>query len=115
MFLVLLAQNIANTGTCPPGKSAPCPNTLSDLEKVFSNVISAAIPLAGILLFVFLLFAGVSYLSAGADPKKAESARNMATYAIMGVVALAVSYLVIRMIALFTGIAQLETFKIYQP
>lgn len=90
-------------------------NPLTDLEKVFTNLVSAAIPLGGMVLFVFLLLAGVNYVSAGADPKKAEAARNMATYAILGIVALSLSYLVIQLIVYFTAQTSLKGFQIYQP
>lgn len=108
MFSLIFAQGIvAQAGTTP--------NTIQDLEKVFTNVLNAAIPLAGIVAFVILLLAGVNLIMAGSDPKKAESARNMATYAILGIVALALSYLFLTIVARFIGINSILNFQIYQP
>lgn len=91
------------------------PNTLQDLEKVFTNVLRAAIPLGGIVLFVILLLAGVNLTMAGSDPKKAEAARNMATYAILGIVALALSFLILVIIARFTGVETILNFRLFIP
>ncbi len=91
------------------------PNTLQDLELVFGKVLTAAIPAAGIILFVVLLLAAVNYISAGSDPKKAESARNMITYAIGGIVLVALAFLIIQVIGLFTGVTIIRNFLIFQP
>lgn len=120
MFTALIfAQGVLDQAACPPGMTPPagqstCPNSLQDIEKVFANVIAAAIPFAGIVLFVVLLFAGLNWIMAGSDPKKAESARNMATYAVMGIVALALSFLALRVLAEFTGVDSLLFFRITQ-
>lgn len=106
MFSVIFAQIIQ------PGNK---PNTLKGLEDVFTNVLQAAIPLAGIVAFIILLLAGVNLIMAGSDPKKAESAKNMATYAILGLVALALSYLFLVIVARFIGINSILNFQIYQP
>lgn len=96
------------------GASGGTPNTLQDLELVFGNVLRAAIPGAGIVLFVVLLLAGVNYIAAGSDPKKAESARHMATYAVAGLILIAMAFLIIQVIALFTGVDNITTFTIFR-
>lgn len=104
MFLAVLAQGIVGAE----------PNKLQDLEGVVARVLQAIVPLAGIVLFVVLLFAGFNLITAGSDAKKAESARNMATYGIIGIVALALSYIILRVIAEFTGVDSILIFKIFQ-
>lgn len=107
MFSIIFAQ--AN-----PGIVKETPNTLQDFEKVFTNLITAAVPAAGIVLFIMLLLAGVSYVSAGDDPKKAASARSMMTYAILGLVLITVAFLILRFISAFTGVSSFLDFKIVQ-
>lgn len=107
MFLLIFAQGIIE-------QAGDTPNTLQDLEKVFRNILRGAIPLAGIVGFVILLLAGVNLIMAGSDPKKAEAARNMATYAILGLVALALSFLFLVIVARFIGINSILNFQIYQ-
>jgi len=105
MFSILLAEGLVND---------TAPNTLSGLEDIFRNILRAAIPLAGIVAFIILLLAGVNLIMAGSDPKKAEAARNMATYAILGLVALALSFLLLVIIARFIGLDSILNFQIYQ-
>lgn len=95
------------------GLNGEDPATLSQLETVFTNVLRAAIPLAGIVAFIILLLAGVNLIMAGSDPKKAEAAKNMATYAIFGLVAIALSYLLLVIVARFIGIDSILNFRIY--
>jgi hypothetical protein len=90
------------------------PSRLTDLETVFTNVVKAAIPGAGIVLFIILLFAGLNYMSAGDDPKKVASARAMITYAIIGMVVISMAYLILRLVALFTGVDSILNFQIAQ-
>ncbi len=91
------------------------PAQLKDLEGIFGNVISLAIGLGGIVLFVMLILAGFNYISSAGDPQKAAAARNTATYAILGLVLLALAYLFLRLIASFTGANEILNFQISQP
>jgi len=87
------------------------PATLEGLETVFSGVVSALLGLAGIALFVMLIIGGFSYMTAGADPKRAESAKKTLTYAIMGIVFISLAFLFLQIISYFTGV-DVTTFEI---
>ena len=87
--------------------------TLKDLEGVFSNVVSLLIGLGGVIFFIMLIVGGFSYMSAGGDPKVMEGAKKTLTYAVGGMVLLALSLLVFRILEEFTGVNLLE-FKIVQ-
>ncbi len=82
-------------------------------ECVFGNVVNVVLGLAGIVLFIMLLLGGFSYITSGGDPKKVESARNTLTYAIGGVIFIALAYLILKFIEVFTG-APVTEFKIFQ-
>ncbi len=86
---------------------------LQDLEGVFGNVVNAVLGLAGIVLFIMLFLGGFSYITSGGDPKKVESARNTLTYAIGGMIFIALAYLILKFIETFTGVPVTE-FKIFQ-
>ena len=86
---------------------------LKDLEGVFGNVVNAVLGLAGIVLFIMLILGGFSYITSGGDPKKVESARNTLTYAIGGMIFIALAYLILKFIEVFTGVPVTE-FKIFQ-
>lgn len=89
--------------------------TLTDLEGVFRNLVAAVIGVAGIVLFILLVIGGFKYLTAGGEPPKIESARKTLTFAILGIVLIALSFLFLRFIGVFTGVEDILTnFKIYQ-
>ena len=86
---------------------------LSDLEGVFGNVLRVALGLGGIVLFIMLISGGFKYITSGGDPKGVEEAKKTLTYAIAGMVLLALSFLILRFIEQFTG-AEVTKFRIFQ-
>lgn len=76
---------------------------LRGLEGVFSSLISVALGLAGIALFIMLVIGGLRYITSGGDPKAAEAARRTLTFAILGMVLVASAFLILRFIGRFTG------------
>ena len=89
--------------------------TIRGFEGLFQNLIGALLGLGGILVFIMLLTGGFKYITSGGDPKKLESAKNTLTYAIGGVVAVALSYLVLRFIGVFTGATWIVNFQVFSP
>jgi len=92
-------------------KAVDDPAKLSDLNKVFENVVSIALAFAGIVLFIMLIVGGFRYITAGGDPKGIEGAKKTLTYAIAGMVLVALSFLILNFIASFTG-AKITNFNI---
>lgn len=90
------------------------PAQLSGLETVFESVVTSLLALGGIVLFLMLLSGGFKYLTSGGDPKATEGAQKTLTYAIGGLVMLAGSYIILRIIADFTG-ADVTNFVIFKP
>ena len=90
------------------------PAQLSQLEDVFGNVVTSLLALGGIILFLMLLSGGFKYLTSGGDPKATETAQKTLTYAIGGMVLLAGSYMIIRIISDFTG-ADVTNFVTTRP
>lgn len=90
------------------------PAQLSDLEFVFGKVVTSLLALGGIVLFLMLLSGGFKYLTSGGDPKATETAQKTLTYAIGGMVLLAGSYMILRIISDFTG-ADVTNFVIVRP
>lgn len=90
------------------------PAQLTGLEDIFSRVITLAIGLGGIVFFIMFIVGGFSYLTAGGDERKVESAKKTLTYAIFGLVLIALSFLIIKLISDFTGVPGLLKFQIQQ-
>lgn len=87
---------------------------LSDLECVFASVVEVALAFAGIILFIMLVVGGFKYITSGGDPKGVDAAKKTLTYAIGGVILLALSFLILVLIEQFTG-ANVTNFQIYRP
>ena len=86
--------------------------TLKGLEGIFENAIAALLGLAGIVLFFMLIWGGIQFITGGGDPKAIEQAKKTLTYAIGGMVLLALSYLFLRFIGVFTGQLNILNFQI---
>jgi hypothetical protein len=92
------------------------PATISDLEGVFSNVVGVLMAGGAIVLFILLLSSGFKYLTSSGDPKAVEGAKKTLTYAVGGFIALAFSYLILRILGQFTGTESVITnFTIVKP
>lgn len=89
------------------------PAQLSDLEGVFQLIVSIVLGLSGIVLFVLLISGGFKLITSAGDPGKAQAAWKTITFAIIGVVVIAASILVLRLIENFTGVP-VSTFSITQ-
>jgi len=87
------------------------PATLEGLERVFSGIITSLLGFAGIALFIMLIVGGFLYITAGSDPKRAEGAKKTLTYAIMGIVFIALAFLFLQIISWFTGV-DVTTFRV---
>ena len=89
------------------------PAELSQLETDFESVGTSLLALGGIVLFLMLLTGGFKYLTSGGDAKAVEGAQKTLTYAIGGLVLLAGSYMLLNIIAQFTG-ADVTNFTIFK-
>ena len=77
--------------------------TLEGLEGIFQNALSAVMALASIALFLTLVIGGFQFMTAGGDPKKVAAAQTTLTYAVAGLILVALSYLILVFISEFTG------------
>ena len=87
--------------------------TLRGFEGVFARVVQVVLGLGGIVLFIMLIMGGFKFITAGGDPKAIESAKKTLTYAIGGIVLIALSFLILRFISTFTGV-DVTQFQIFQ-
>ena len=87
-------------------------STLKDLEKVFATVVRSVLALAGVVFFIMLIAGGYKYITSGGDPKKTAEAQGTLTWAVGGLVFIALAYLILRLIAAFTGVNSILNFTI---
>lgn len=88
--------------------------TLQGLECIFSNTISVALALAGIVLFVMFLIGGFRFITSSGDPKALEAAKGTLTHAVLGLVVVILAFLILQLIANITGVTGILNFQVFQ-
>lgn len=110
----MLSLVFAQAAACPPGSPAgDCAHTLRGLEPIFLNIVSILIPVGGIVLFIMIIAGGFYYITSSGDPRKAEGAKSTITYAIFGVVLLALAFFILQIIAAFVGVPGILNFAVF--
>lgn len=82
----------------------PSPAGLTQFEEVFTSVISVVVGLGFIVLLIMLILAGFKYLTSGGEPKAVTAAHQTVTWALLGILFMAIAWLVLLLIRAFTGI-----------
>lgn len=75
---------------------------LTCLPIVFQNIISALLLFVGGTAAVLIVYAGIRMINSGGDPKAVASARQIMTYAIIGMIIVLCSFGIIYAIAYLT-------------
>lgn len=88
--------------------------SFSDLEGIFSNVVTYLLGIAGIVLFILLIISGFKFVTSGGDPKALEGAKKTLTSAIAGLLIILLSYIVLLLISKITGV-DLTVFRVVIP
>ena len=82
----------------------PLPAGLDKLEEIFTTVISVVVGLGFIALLVMLITAGFKYLMSAGEPKAVQSAHQTVTWALLGIVFMAIAWIILQIIHVYTGI-----------
>lgn len=82
-------QNI--TGPLPEGR-------FTNLSSIITIALPLVFGIAGLFLFLYLLWGGFDYLTSMGDPKKAEAGKNKITNAIIGFVIIFASYWIVQLV-----------------
>ena len=77
---------------------------IDDLGLYASSVISMFLIAAGIATFVYLVFGGINWITAGDDEQKVEQARSRITNALIGLVIVACSWAIFLIIDYYLGL-----------
>lgn len=85
----------------PPGT---CPAGLDQFEAIVGNLVSVIVGLGFIATLVMLIMAGFKYLTSGGEPKAIQAAHQTATWALLGILFMAIAWLLLQLIHAFTGI-----------
>lgn len=71
-----------------------------NLGDIITIALGYLFPIAGLIMFLYIVYGGFQWLTASGDPKKVEAARNRITYAIVGFVLLIAAYWITKIVEL---------------
>ena len=75
----------------------------NNFGTMFSSILNVVMLIAALLVFAFMIWGGIEWITSGGDKQKAESARNKLTSAVIGLVIVAASYAVVTLVVQFLG------------
>lgn len=93
-------------GPLPTSTTNPGTLRFESLGDILTIALQYLFPLAGFLLFLFLVFGGFQLLTSSGDPKKVEAGRNRITYAVVGFVLLIASYWITKIVEMILSPGQ---------
>lgn len=101
----------ADLGTLSPPTTAFAPQAGTGVEAVgapiaqfISNLLGFITGLAGIMFLIYLIFAGLSWVTSGGDKGKVEAARNQMTQAALGLVVVIAAYAIAGVVGKVLGL-----------
>ena len=76
--------------------------TLRCIPVLFNNVVAGFLLFVGAVSIFLIIYSGIKFITSGGDPKQAEGARKMMTYAIIGAVIVLSSFAIVYFIGFVT-------------
>ena len=80
----------------------------ADPNKLITDLVNIAFIIAIILVFFYLIWGGIEWITSGGDKGKTESARNKITAAVIGLIVLAAAYAILTLTLQLLGYANLD-------
>ncbi len=107
------AQTYSWTGLCVgTTENSKDVATIQGLECLIANIFIVALTVIGLAAFVMFIIASFRWLLSGGNSKHTESARSTMTFAVVGIVVSLSAYIILELIASFTGINVITRFVI---
>ncbi len=86
--------------------------TIQGLECLIANIFAVIITLIGFVGFVMFIIGSFRWMLSGGNSKGVETARNTMTYAVVGLVVALSAFVILNLIAEFTGVGVITEFSI---
>lgn len=98
-FLLTASPVLAQLGTV----EVPERGFANSLGGLISGLLNFVMVVAALLVFVYLIWGGIEWITSGGDKGKMENARNKITAAVIGLIVLAASYAILQLALTFLG------------
>jgi len=82
--------------------------TINCIPAVLKLVIQSLLLFAGIVAIFIIIQSGAKFVLSSGDPKKIEEARNTLVYVLLGIIIIAVAYLLVNLVSFVTGVGCLN-------
>lgn len=78
---------------------------ITDFGKLITGLLNMVMFVAALLVFAYLVWGGIQWITSGGDKGKTEEARNKITAAIIGLAVVAASYAIFLLVVSFLGVS----------
>ena len=79
-----------------------------DLDLVITSVVNWSAIIAGIIVLIYLIIAGIKYVTSSGDPGKTEEAQKQIISAIIGLAIVVLAYALVRLVTSLLGVGGLS-------
>jgi TRAP-type C4-dicarboxylate transport system permease small subunit len=86
--------------------------TIQGVGCLIANILSVATSVIGIVAFIMILYAGFNMMLKGGNSQATEKSKNIITYAVIGIIVALSCFIILNLIASFTGVETIKTFEI---
>ena len=80
----------------------------TDFGVFISSLLNFVMVIAALLVFVYLIWGGIDWITAGTDKGKTDGARTRITNAVIGLIVLAASYAILTLVLNFLDYSDLN-------
>ncbi|HPS40560.1 MAG TPA: hypothetical protein PLQ50_00980 [Candidatus Woesebacteria bacterium] len=84
--------------------------TIQGVGCLVANVLSVILSVLGVVGFIMIIYAGFNLLLNGGNSQATKKSKDIVTYAIIGIVLALCSFIIVNLIAEFTGIDAIKRF-----
>jgi hypothetical protein len=100
--ITTLAFNIGNEFLLQNG--TPVNSKFGSLGSLISTILPNIFIISGLILLFLLIFGGFTIITSSGDPKQADQGKQTITGAIIGFVIIFISYWIVQIIQIITGV-----------
>ena len=98
IVLSFLPAVLADSAPLNGGISADDKAKFDEILKPVMKIYNFVKYIASVVAAIFLLYAGISFMTSGGDPKQREQAKSIATYVIIGLIIIWAAPLIVELL-----------------